>query len=979
MSYLLALTLLACSSIVPCQPNVANRCVLWGAAILQDGSRSTRFAPEPVPDGPYYMHYIVTLNGDESAILTEMAPKWDPREDVNIPGNGYWGCELGNFAEPEARPGDKVQIVLTDEFARQQGTAEAVVPSLPGAINIDVHLKPAPIYVPKVELRGDVLSWDRAAPTTLLYRRSRFDRYANGKPRGQYILAQRFTGGETSCEVDNTHDSAWMIVQKDAEGNILGRSREMRTFRERDGFDSLIAVTESGTICTADVGAGIITIRQPNGARICTFELPENFFPTRLNARDERIYVSEGTRVNIYSLDGELIGGDVEARATPPFRHALVTFPRGRVRLSSRREAIVDGAEPRIVITDNQRVVRTFEGLAFGGLRRPREVALYNQELYILDGPRIVVVPCECNEEIPTVVRKGNQQVVIWETSHPTPSILTLYGQGIEVQFGSEKLTRRHAVTIGDLPQPGKYRIRVTHSIRVIGPQPEWDAVDLLIPPFRKGYHPYLCVKVAIVICANTGQRKDFPDGIPWPGPVSDAEIERLKQEVLRGQFFYWINSHLRFFPQLDFIVDREFRDIDPYEDYPSREKLGDLFARAGRSLDDYTGVCRLAVEQRYDTHAKAWRIAGGGGGLTSGLSKGSKDPGWSWWPTCAEDYFIPDSWLFTHEYGHQVDAMFEASGEPSFWGNHFAPQEGNVARFGEHFDGNAYLLRLWPEEKWFTSDWGIVEFAADADEDGVPDDAPELPLDEKRFGSDPSTPDTDDDGLADREEAMAWNGIVSGLGQVWAYPILPNPRNKDTDGDGKVDGEDPNPLYPIPEVIPHGRLLLAKPLDWPLFHVLEIQEVCANTSLGWDSDNLYIGAELNTARRILIQLDADNNGWFVGRDNYQLTIDLPSKEAAPQVHVTVLNCAEPEKWPFNDDTLVKPEDIRYEVASAGSYVIVIAIPRSETTGLELELGERLGLNVGYEHPTRRATYLMLFEPHDLVPLELGKTQIPKR
>jgi hypothetical protein len=416
--------------------------------------------------------------------------------------------------------------------------------------------------------------------------------------------------------------------------------------------------------------------------------------------------------------------------------------------------------------------------------------------------------------------------------------------------------------------------------------------------------------------------------------------------------------------------------------------------------------VCRLVVEQTYDANAKAWRIASSGGGLTSGVSKGSKDPGWSWWPAGAADFFIPDSWLFVHEYEHQVDAMFDASGEPSFWGNHFAPQDGNVARFGEHFDGNAYILRMWPEEKWFTSDWGTVQFAADADEDGVPDDAPEAPIDEKRLGSDPTREDTDGDGLSDRDEVMAWKGIIDGLGQTWAQPILPDPRNRDTDGDGLRDGADPYPLYPIPNTIPKHTLIRdGKPLapsEWPPFHHFGAQGVEATTSLAWDSEYLYVGCRVDSGtrsqsdttglghvpesrrsqsdttglghvpefRRVFIQIDADNDGWFVGKDNISLTIEPPKAPGeAPAVRAFVVNAAEPGKWPFNDETLLEPEAVRCATDATEGYSLVVAIPKSPDIGLRLEAGEMLGLNLGYEHPTRAGTYLMLFQPHALVPL----------
>jgi hypothetical protein len=967
-----------CATLAHAQPGVANRCVLWGAVTLENGSRSLRFAPEPVPDGPYYLHYIITLNGRDEHILTELAPKWDPREDVNIPGNGFYGCELGNFTQPDIKPGDKVQVVVTDEAAGQQGTAEVTVPDLPGAINCDVRLATPPVAVPRLVLRNGELVWDQPAPVTLVYERLKSDRYANGKPRGQYSLGARLTGGETSWRPPEPSDVAWLIVQKDAEGRVLGRSREVRTFREPDGFESLIAVTDSGMICTVDVGAGSVTVRDPGSAKVRSFPLREGTSAARVTARGETLEVRRSTQTDerdVYSFTGEFLSsvGPEGPMGPPGPVPASIAFPRASVRWSGSEQVVIDGLQRELVVAEGGKPLRTFTGAAFGGFVRPRALALHDTAVYILDGPRIVVVPQPLEEETPSVTRKDNRALVRWRTGAPVESRVTLTGHGTEASFSAAGGPKRvHEVALGDVPRPGKYRVSVSHSIRILGAEPSWAEADFLVPPSRKGYHAYLRVKLAMVIYANTGQSKDFPQGIEWPGPVSDAEIERLKNQMLLGQRFYWINSHLRFFPEMDFIIDREFHDIDPYGDYPSRQSLADLFAREGKRFEDYAGLCRIAVGQAYDADAKAWRISGRGGGLTMGLTKGSKDPGWSWWPACAADYFIPGSWLFTHEYGHQVDAMFDASGEPSFWGNHFAPQEGNVARFGEHFDGMAYVLRWWPEEKWFTSDWGTVEFAADADEDGVPDDAPELPLDEKRLGSDPHARDTDGDGLSDRDEVMAWNGVLTGLGQTWAQPILPNLRDRDTDRDGKPDGADPYPLYPVPATIPHHSLVRddrpTPSADWPVYHRFEAQGVNARTSLAWDDDCLYVACRLDQPRGVFVQIDAADDGWFISKDNYRLTVEPPKGPDQPcTVQLSLVNAAVPGKWPFNDETLVKPDAIHCWADASDGYALVIAIPKSPETGLDLKPGETIGLNVGYAHPTLPGMYLTLFEPHRLV------------
>jgi len=927
------------------------------------------------------------LNGDERRILTELAPKWDPGEDVNIPGNGFWGCELGNFADPEVKPGDKVEVVLTDEAAGQQGIAEFTVPPLPNAINCDVRLARRVVRVPSLLLRGSTLQWGRPEAVTLVYRRSADGRYPNGKPRGQYVLAQKLTGGETSWVVPDAERSAWLIVQKDAEGAVIGRSREARRFREPDGYDSLIAVTPAGKVVTTDVGSGEVTLRDGQGGRLGAFRVPEGLQAQRLWTVGERVVmegVDAGGEVHWMSCspDGQLVGrGDGPAPGSPSRHIPCETLsPRAGIVLGEGRQLLLDGVDKELALVSGSKTERVFRGEAFGGFRRPRDIAVSEDgTVYVLDGTRVCLLGAGLDEEVPGVTRRGAKMTLRWRTGRPTPSRVTVTGQGVKVAFGDGKPRTSHSVTIGELPRPGQYRVSVTHSIRFLGAEPQWTTSELLVPPIRRGQTAYLRVKLAIVILANVVQTKHAPPGVELPGPVSDAETEHLEQDMLIGQRFYWINSHLRFFPDMDFIVDREFHDLDPYGDAPSRGNLADLFAREAKRLDDYAGVCRLAVEQTYDANVKCWRIPGSGGGLTSGVSKGSKDPGWSWWPAGPEGFSIPDSWLFVHEYGHQVDAVFDASGHPEFWGNHFAPQEGNVARFGEHFDGNAYLLRWWPEGKWFASDWGRVEFATDADEDGVPDDAPALPLDEKRFGSDPTRKDTDNDGLADRAEVMAWQGIITGLGQRWAQPIMPNPRNRDSDGDGKIDGKDPFPLYPIPDTIPYRRGLRADstplPLnEWPVFHHFRAEGLEATTSLAWSEEYLTIGCRLSSPQPVQVQIDAENDGWFMGPDNYQLLVSPPHDgRGAPEVRVHVVNAAVPGKWPFDDPMLVRAEDIRCWCSTEGGYSLVISVPRSEKTGLLLRPGEKIGLAIWYGDPSDPNHMLGLFEPHVLVPLELGK------
>jgi len=980
---------LALPGLVFAQPGIANRCIVWGGVTLEDGPWSMRFAPEPLPMGPHYLHYIVQLNGDERTILTELAPKWAPGEDVNIPGNGFWGCELGNFTDPEVRPGDEVEVVLTDEAAGQQGIVEFTVPPLPNGINCDVQLGRGVVHVPPLLLRGSTLQWAQPEAVTLVYRRSADDRYPNGKPRGQYVLAQRLTGGETSWVVPDAERSAWLVVQKDTEGQIIGRSREVRRFREPDGYDSLIAVTPAGKIVTMDVGSGDVTVWDDQGERLGAFSMPEGLYARKLWTVGERVVmegVDAGGEVHWVScqLDGQLAGeGAGPAPGVPSGRVPCETLsPRAGIALGGGRQLLLDGLGGGLALVSGGKTERVFRGEAFGGFRRPRDLVVADDgTVYVLDGTRVCILGAGLEEEALETVRRGGEVTLWWRTGRPTPSRVTVTGQGANIEFGDGKPRTSHSVTVGELPRPGQYRVAVAHAIRFLGAEPEWQTSELLVPPIRRGQTAYLRVKVAVVIWANAVQKGAVPAGAEYPSPIPAGEIERLKDEVRRGVLFYWINSHLRFFVDVDFLVDESLHELGPgaEEERPTREGLVGLMGAQGKRFEDYDGICRIIAEQAYDQGSRRWGLTGRGGGLTTGVSRDHREPGYSWWLACPQDYPIPDSWLFVHEYGHQVDGMFDASGHPEFWSNHFAPQEGNVARFGEHFDGNAYLLRWWPEEKWFASDWGRVEFAADADGDGVPDDAPALPLDEKRLGSDPTRKDTDNDGLADRAEVMAWQGIITGLGQRWAQPIMPNPRNRDSDGDGKIDGKDPFPLYPIPEAIPYRRALRADsaplpPNEWPVFHHFAAGGLEATTSLAWSEEYLTIGCRLSSPQPVQVQIDAENDGWFVGQDNYQLLASPPRDgKGAPEVRVHVVNAAVPGKWPFDDPTLVKAEGIRCWCSTEGGYSLLISVPRSEKTGLLLRRGEKIGLAISYGNPGDPNHMLALFEPHALAPLTLAR------
>lgn len=181
----------------------------------------------------------------------------------------------------------------------------------------------------------------------------------------------------------------------------------------------------------------------------------------------------------------------------------------------------------------------------------------------------------------------------------------------------------------------------------------------------------------------------------------------------------------------------------------------------------------------------------------------------------------------------------------------------------GEHFDWIALTLREfenWMDIKGVTNS---VLDCTDADGDGLPDEDPRLPMDEKRFGSNPTEKDTDGDGLDDLGEFIADRYAGS------------DPNKTDTDGDRLRDGDDPYPLIAISPTLPYHRGGKAK---LPIL----IQSVFVRNDDGgaiairgsWNEDELCF--ELLGPRKfsVLCKIDGSaRNGFWEGGDTYLLRI----------------------------------------------------------------------------------------------------------
>jgi len=340
---------------------------------------------------------------------------------------------------------------------------------------------------------------------------------------------------------------------------------------------------------------------------------------------------------------------------------------------------------------------------------------------------------------------------------------------------------------------------------------------------------------------------------------------------------------------------------------------------------------------------------------------------------------------------------------------NHLSHHIDTAFRFGGDYDGNGWIFWEWAgyvtrehqgypllEPKlgfrYFTLRWGTLVEYADADNDGIPDDAPDLPVDEKRLHSDPAKVDTDGDGLSDMMEVMACRWVEFGGNYTWAgnpkghYCDL---RNPDTDGDGLKDGMDPYPFYAINPNI--KKAAKAKgPLGWAdLQKLIDVKDKAYTGTfyLGWNDDYLVIGLKAPVKPRFMqYDIDVDDDGWFSGAGNYQVEIhpyggarhgdDWKGNDDGTLIY-GLWNGSPDDNWPFFDIDGFATGDLTLRQDEAdGQYWCLLQIPKNGRNGLELVAGEKIGILLGIlpEGGIQRkwdCNKLSVFEPNGVLAFTL--------
>lgn len=713
--------------------------------------------------------------------------------------------------------------------------------------------------------------------------------------------------------------------------------------------------TGESTLIVSDAGAGKLIEFDLASGNAATIPWPAPIRPVLLAAGHNRLAFVDTrlNRIHLLERDGE------GWREVSEF-----AAPAGELRgMALAPASVLLAVDNAVVKLSHRGKVQARQDFAVLGGVHPQRLAVQGKALYIADFAGGRVVHADTSLQVPELAYSfaGDGTLALkWRSPVRNDGWVRLFSEGQLPRTVPARRAGDHFVArVTGLPPSRLYQVEFAPHLATLPADTTPARQQAIMTPPPAGTMAYMEIPAAVLLFANVIDSANVQPDWPAIPPLDTGEIERIRAQFDDARYFYWMNSGMRLHLALDFFVIDSLHERGAiFGDawyYPPRDGIVErVLANAGADSERYTAIFFIAAVRDFGESRQRWVLRGRGGGFTTGIG-GNWRHGISWWEATAAGHAAGNNWLAVHEFHHQLDELFLHSGYPDYWFNHFAPVAGTAAKFGEHFDGNAYILRQWPPDRWFALRSGALQHADDRDMDGIPDDAPHLPNDEKRLGSDPNKRDSDGDGLGDLDEVRRSNWVVEGQGeQAQAAQIFPRLDHPDSDGDGLDDSIDPWPLYPWSPAIPHQRHGVFQRIG-----ASSDARAPATIDATWSSDSLYFRFVLPANRRLRVLLDAGADGWFTGRDNFEFRLDTSDSLRA---QVRLFDASQPGRWPQMEPALAA--GIRFAWQRMGD-MYQLAIARQPQLGLYCEAGETIGVSVAIDgEAPNSGRYISVYEPN---------------
>jgi hypothetical protein len=285
--------------------------------------------------------FTAFLNSDQSRILIETSPRWDPG-DPNIAGNGTFGIELGNFINPVLAVGDSVFVRFTCNETGEQAVLSDEVTGIPwyyfpANLVLASAALPSPPQNVAVERNGQnqrQVTWDQEPGMTYdVYRTNLKDTVFTGTPRRLYTRIAEDVSANIFSDTTTTDTVlfGYIVYAVSAAGVISSHSSEavqgllINGLTVTPGAKTSVLRWNSFTPPLGKLDGYNIYRRTASG----TFSQPiaysgtDTFYVDSRLALNTEYFYKLAARIDPYTEFGE---SEVETATTLPSQNGLYTY-----------------------------------------------------------------------------------------------------------------------------------------------------------------------------------------------------------------------------------------------------------------------------------------------------------------------------------------------------------------------------------------------------------------------------------------------------------------------------------------------------------------------------------------------------------------------------------------------------------------------------------------------------------------------------
>lgn len=445
-------------------------------------------------------------------------------------------------------------------------------------------------------------------------------------------------------------------------------------------------------------------------------------------------------------------------------------------------------------------------------------------------------------------------------------------------------------------------------------------------------------------------------------GTLSERQIESLRLQLEAARMFFWVNSRMtcNIRPTLIPISDRRRAPLTmPAAGTPGVKKFLSDLENLWDSVSEQSGGELPLPRNLFIIYAVG---AHGPKSLRRAMTYGSPDMGGavSILAHASDDTFY---WSFITECRRQLSIAHLASGREDSLRSLL--KDPDLDESTVLWDSPADLLRAMGKQSWLSNRYGVFKLTGDVDEDGVPDDEPSCPLDEKRFGTNPRAKDTDGDRVNDLSEILAsrWasdfpvlrfrtDGTSERTRVIESHPT-PSPPAVDSDSDGVLDTDDRNPLCPLNDWIPKLNIKLDGTItagEWDNASSMRIvdSEFSGVLRVAWNKAYLCFSLTSDACKTppsIRIRVDGSADGFLRGSDNLSVVFEEPSEGSftvRPEADAFGLAMG---GAPAGASPPQPPPVIARWSPAGDKLQVEIGLPKSPEFGLNLFAGEEIAFD----------------------------------